>query len=106
MSLRIVLDFGLDAGRCTCDALDAFLPKERATWSTTDGKQVEYLPFLVALKKAEGKSEVSFWLPYWHSVRTDSPEAKEEKKFGQWAPYMDGYLFKSLIDQARMKGYV
>ncbi len=107
MMLIVVPEFGLGAGRWEFRVQDAFLPEKekRTTWETEDGSVVEFLPFLVVLK-AEDKDAPDFWLPYWHIVNGDSPEAKEEKKYGQYAPVMDGHLFTDLVEQARRKGYL
>jgi hypothetical protein len=102
MSLWLVLDFGLDAGKTERRVLGAFLPEEPPEWDTNKGSHVIYLPFLVVLQ-AEGH-EPSFWLPYWHLVMEKN--GTEVRKYGQWAPYMDGYLFKSLVSQAQARGFL
>lgn len=29
-----------------------------------------------------------------------------ERKYGQWAPFMDDFLFQNLVAKARQKGYL
>jgi hypothetical protein len=102
MSLYLVLGFGLDAGKKERRVIGAFLPKKPPEWDTKSGSHVIYLPFLVVLQANGDKP--SFWLPYWHLVT--EKRGTEVRKYGQWAPYMDGYLFKSLVNQAQARGFL
>lgn len=98
--LHLVFDFGLDAGSAECKVLHAFLPLDLVSWNQEDGKQVTFYPFLVVMERTDVKGR-AFWLPYWHTVEG---MAKKGRKYGQWAPFMDEPLFKSLVAQAREKG--
>jgi hypothetical protein len=91
----------LEAGPYPCRVIAAFLPKDLVRWKQTDNSTVEFYPFLVIV---ESQAEVrSIWLPYWHVVTTEGGQVSHP--YGQWAPFMDTKSFKSLVDQAREKGY-
>ncbi len=104
MDLHLGFRFGLGAGHPTCKVLDVFIPPDEDLdrWKDDSGNPVTFYPFLVVLGDPEGAKGTSFWLPYWHVV--DGP--RRSKKYGQWAPNMGGYLFKSLVGQAHAKGYL
>lgn len=92
-------DFGLDAEKSRCKVLDAFIPaNDKPDQWSSDGGNVTFYPFLVILEGTE-KPGRSIWLPYWHTV-------EGKRKYGQWAPHMDDFVFIDLINQAREKGYL
>lgn len=93
--LHLDFDFGLGATGAKCTVRDVFRPPDPPSWKH-EGETVTYYPFLVVLEDEE--REQCFWLPYWHVHGT-------RRKFGQWAPFMNARLFRSLLDQAREKGY-
>lgn len=99
--LHLVFDFGLEVGNAACRVLHAFLPRDLARWQTDDGKLVTFFPFLVVMERTDKEGQ-SFWLPYWHTIEGTGTIAR---KYGQWAPFMDGALFRSLVAQAREVGY-
>jgi hypothetical protein len=103
LELRLGFGFGLNAGRRLCKVLDAFLPVDCPSWSSERGGQVTFFPFLVVLEYLEDMQGRGFWLPYWH---VDQLGESVKTKYGQWAPFMDDYLFESLISQARAKGHL
>lgn len=98
--LIIEFDFGLDATENECEVLDCFLPAKMEEWHDSDDNLVVFHPFLVVLRRT-GR-DLAVWLPYWHLVHTGTGI---EKKYGQWAPFMDMRLFESLTKQARACGY-
>jgi len=99
MALHLVFKFGLDAGGADCKVLDVFLPadKDLDAWKREDGKWVTFFPFLVVMEYTDKRGQ-AFWLSYWHTVEGD---ASKQTKYGQWAPFLNGYLLKSLLAQAR-----
>ncbi|MCQ9205845.1 MAG: hypothetical protein NG737_06005 [Omnitrophica bacterium] len=99
-SLRLKFDFGLGATNSECTALDCFTPGKIQQWRDEKNSKVCFYPFLVILKR-HGKAN-AIWLPYWHLVTKGK---KFIKKYGQWAPFMDSYLFQDLLQQAKKKGY-
>jgi hypothetical protein len=60
---------------------------------------VTFYPFLVVTRQIGGGACV--WLPYWHVVAGGSTS---QRKYGQWAPFMDEDLFTDLMRQARHSG--
>jgi hypothetical protein len=99
--LHVVLDFGLEAGNPDCKVLHVFLPRELVTWELAEGKKVTFHPFLVILQRM-GDERNSAWLPYWHIVEGGGVT---QRKYGQWAPFMDDPQFGDLVAQAREHGY-
>ncbi len=100
--LHLVFNFGLEAGSAECKVLHAFLPRDLEVWQQKDGKWVTFYPFLVVMERTDKKAQ-AFWLPYWHEVEG---AGTRKRKYGQWAPFVDEPLFKSLVAQAREKGYL
>lgn len=101
-TLELVLPFGVGAGPHRGKVLDVFLPEDIRSWRDEKNNLVEYFPFLVMVESlAEGY--VSAWMPYWHLV-TDGG-GRIERKYGQWAPFMDLESFANLVLKARTKGY-
>src|SRR5207302_1157429 len=83
--LHVILNFGLEAGITDCRVVRVFLPRGPVAWDLADGKRVTFRPFLVVLQRVE-QERYSAWLPYWHIVEGN---AATQKKYGQWAPFMD-----------------
>ena len=98
--LHLLFDFGLGASSVECKVLHAFLPSDLVSWKQKDGEWVTFYPFLVVMERTDVKDR-AFWLPYWHTVEGTG---MKKRKYGQWAPFMDEPLFKSLLAQAREKG--
>lgn len=100
-TLRLKFDFGLNAPDSECTVLDCFVPRRPESWKATDEANVTFYPFLVIVQR-HGRN-LAVWLPYWHVVERGGRVT--QKKYGQWAPFMDFHLFKDLLDQAQAKGY-
>jgi ribosomal protein S14 len=99
-----LFDFGLGARQAECKVLHAFLPREPECWQ--HGQEwVNFYPFLIAMEYTDGRGK-TFWLPYWHTVTREGSGKREIKKYGQWAPFLGEDLFRSLLAQARGKGYL
>ena|SRR5579872_600224 len=99
--LHLVFQFGLEAGNMACKVLAVFSPTaSRGTWQKMAGEIVTFFPFLVVLESDEGQK---IWLPYWHTVEK---AGHVEKKYGQWAPFLDHDTFRDLLDQAQREGYL
>jgi hypothetical protein len=99
--LRLTFDFGLNASHSGCTVVDCFVPRHPESWPDEDGSKVTFYPFLVMLRR-HGR-ELAAWLPYWHTV--EKPDGKLDRKYGQWAAFMDSDLFEDLLAQAQAKGY-
>ena len=114
--LHLKFGFGLEATSAEWRVLDVFVPSEPVQWNQREGKKVTFYPFLVVLGATEnGGRARAFWLPYWHIVegggtrevvRGAGAEDIIERKYGQWAPFMDGFSFQDLVAKARQKGYL
>jgi hypothetical protein len=89
--LILYFDFGKRVGRTKCKVLDVFRPARRTKW---DG--VTFHPFLVVLRRGR---TLAYWLPYWHTERG-------KKYYGQWAAFLGEPMFRSLLLQAKNKGYL
>jgi len=100
-ALHLSSPWGLGAGTYQWVVLDVFVPDEPVKWSDKTRRRVTFYPFLVVIEREGGRRHV--WLPYWHVVRG---EGKEQKKYGQWAPWMELSTFKELVAKARRKGYL
>jgi hypothetical protein len=98
--LHVVFHFGLEAGDPDCKVLAVFVPSEPSTWRRRDKAKVTFFPLLVILERDGSKT---YWLPYWHIVEI---KGKKERKYGQWAPFMDQSEFGNLLAQARKAGYI
>ena len=98
--LRLIFPLGLGAGTPECKVLDVFT--ECVDWQQADGKTVTFRPFLVVMEQVDNQ-DLIFWLPYWHFIDGDGAP---ERKYGQWAPWMNAKVFGSLLEQARTKGYI
>jgi len=96
-SLKLDFPFGLGATKSKCTVLHAFNPRRTQTWRDAKGRRVKFYPFLVIVAR-HGK-ERAIWMPYWHLVYTKRGVIK---KYGQWAPFMDEHLFRSLLAQAKL----
>ena len=99
--IQLQFPFGLDAADTQCNLLDCFVPRRIETWKDKKSREVAFYPFLVILRRHN--RNLAIWLPYWHIVNS---QKRRIIKYGQWAPFMDLKLFRSLIAQAKMKGYV
>jgi hypothetical protein len=98
--LHLVFQFGLEGGSPECRVLAVFSPTgPGATWETAEGETVTFFPFLVVLES----NEQHVWLPYWHTVEKSG---SLQRKYGQWAPFMSPETFRSLLAQARRRGYL
>ena len=95
--LHLTFPFEVGVGPTKCEVLAAFLPRKREQWHDRSGKLITFYPFLVVLKRERRKE--AFWLPYWH-------DRAGTKLYGQWAPFMDAYLFRDLLTQARKADFV
>jgi hypothetical protein len=104
MEFDLAFSFGLGAGCARCKVLHVSAPVEDdlITWTGDAGETVTFYPFLVVLAGTD-KEGRSLWLPYWHTVEKDG---STERKYGQWAPFIDDFLFKSLVEQARASGFL
>jgi hypothetical protein len=102
MALHFEFPFRLGATDNRSVVPGVYLPEKLQVWEDVDGSTITFFPFLVILKRENRES--AFWMPYWHKV--EKPDGKIINKYGQWAPYMDGHLFESLIDQARRDGHL
>ncbi|OGJ85098.1 MAG: hypothetical protein A2268_16410 [Candidatus Raymondbacteria bacterium RifOxyA12_full_50_37] len=101
--LLLTFHFGVGAGDQKCQVLDCFLPDKRSFWKENEST-VEFYPFMVILQLIEPKEkEISIWLPYWHMVTNKAK--KVEKKYGQWAPFIDVNSFRTMLKKARKNGY-
>lgn len=101
-TLELVHPFGVGAGSHRGKVLDVFLPDNIRSWIDEENRDVEYFPFLVMVESAD-ESYVSAWMPYWHLV--SDAGGRIERKYGQWAPFMDLESFAKLVSKARAKGY-
>jgi hypothetical protein len=99
-----LFDFGLAAGQADCKVLHAFLPRELEWWPQGE-ERVTFYPYLIAMEYTDGRGK-TFWLPYWHTVTRERSGTGEMKRYGQWTPFLAEDLFKSLLAQAREKGYL
>jgi hypothetical protein len=99
--LHKIFDFGLGAEGAKGTLLDAFLPRDPVAWED-EGKWLTFYPFLVVVECADNKGQ-AFWLPYWH---IEEGAGTKKRKYGQFAPFLEEPLFKSLLAQARGKGYL
>ena len=99
--LHKIFDFGLGAESAEGKVLDAFLPLDLVSWEDK-GKWVTFYPFLVVMERTDEKGQ-AFWLPYWH---IEEGAGTKLRKYGQFAPFLEEPLFKSLVAQAREKGYL
>jgi hypothetical protein len=98
--LHLIFQFGLGAGSPDCKVLAVFSPEEGVSWQTDEGETVTFYPFLVVLESDERQK---IWLPYWHTVEK---AGHVQKKYGQWAPFLDDDAFRSLYAQAQRRGYL
>jgi DNA-directed RNA polymerase subunit RPC12/RpoP len=101
--LHKIFDFGLGALRPDFKLLHAVCPRENelVAWEQ-DGGWITFYPFLVIMESVDEKSR-AFWLPYWHIVDRGGTK---QRKYGQFAPFLEEPIFKSLLAQAREKGYL
>jgi hypothetical protein len=83
------------------EVLASFYPHQLERWCDSGGRKVTFYPFLIVTKREERDQAV--WLPYWHVVRNGE---KVNRKYGQWAPFMDMKLFEDLLSKARDAGYL
>src|SRR5258708_35344315 len=61
--LRLVFQFGLDAGSLDCKVLAVFSPPgEGGTWQTEKGETATLVPFLCVLGRGDGPKNRA---PYW-----------------------------------------
>lgn len=95
LKLRLKFPFGLDAKDSDCVVTHAFVPRTIERWKDSKGRRVKFYPFLVILNRHGRKKAV--WMPYWHLVGVGK---STQKKYGQWAPFMDEALFNDLLNQA------
>jgi len=99
MDIELTFKFGLGAGENKCKVLHVFKPKDIESWVNPESDlTIEFHPFLVILEEYENK-DISIWLPYWHYE-------DEDPKYGQWAPFMHLETFRSLLEQAKLAGYI
>ncbi len=99
--LHLIFQFGLDVGSLDCKVLAVFSPAgEGGKWQKKTGEIATFFPFLVVLESDEGQK---IWLPYWHTVEK---AGHVQKKYGQWAPFIDDDAFRSLVAQAQRSGYL
>ncbi len=103
MSIELTFNFGLGAGQHHCRVLTAFLPDQIVSWSNGNGGKVEFYPFLVIVESID-KGSSSVWLPYWHIVKHQ--DGSLEKKYGQWAPFIEVESYSSLVAKAKEAGYL
>ena len=99
--LKLKFDFGLNAPYSECTVKECFIPRKLQSWPEKEGSRVTFYPFLVLVHR-HGK-KLAVWLPYWHVVKRPK---QPQYKYGQWAPFMDTYLFSDLLQQAHTKGYL
>ena len=102
LKLHLSFSFALDADGKDFIVAACYRPrhKTKAVWQTSEGKAVEFVPFLVVAEKG---SERAIWLPYWHVVQeTSGPKYR----YGQFAPFMDAELFIDLVEQASADGWL
>jgi hypothetical protein len=101
-TLHLTFDFALGVQDKDAEVLASFHPCPPEDWCLVSGKRtVTFYPFLVVTKREGGDRAV--WLPYWHVVGDGE---KVERKYGQWAPFMDMELFEDLLAQARNKSFL
>ena len=98
--LHLSSPFGLGAGTFQWVVVDAFVPDKPVKWSYRR-RRVTFYPFLVVIEREGERRHI--WLPYRHVVRG---KGKQQKKYGQWAPWMELSTFKELVAKARRKGYL
>ena len=99
--LHVVFHFGLEGGNPDCKVLAVYIPRRLGSWRRKDHAKVTFVPFLVILKNDDGAK--TCWLPYWHVVER---KGKRERKYGQWAPYVNQTEFVSLLEKARKAGHL
>jgi hypothetical protein len=99
--LHLSFDFALDVPHKNAEVLASFYPHQLERWCDSGGRKVTFYPFLIVTKREERDQAV--WLPYWHVVRNGE---KVNRKYGQWAPFMDMKLFEDLLSKARDAGYL
>ncbi len=100
-ALHLSFDFALDVPHKKTEVLASFHPRPLEHWCDSGGRTVTFYPFLIVTKR-EGRDQ-AVWLPYWHVVEGGE---KVNRKYGQWAPFMDMKLFEDLLSQARNAGYL
>lgn len=100
--LRLIFNWGLEAGPFNCRVVASFLPKIETKWDHSTGNIVKFYPFLIITEGIDNKNR-AVWLPYWHTVTSEGGRIKT--KYGQWAPQMDIDTFSELIQQAQLKGF-
>lgn len=103
MEMKLTFDFGLGAEPSPCKILAVFLPEKIIKWHDEKKNLVKFYPFLVIAESID-EGYNSAWLPYWHIVEKKGQII--EKKYGQWAPFMDIKSYKSLLNNAKKKGFL
>ena len=99
-TLHLSFDFALCVEDTDAKVLASFYPHRLEEWPC-EGRKVTFYPFLIVTKR-EGRDQ-AVWLPYWHVVGDGE---KVNRKYGQWAPFMDLELFEDLLAQARNDGFL
>ena len=102
MEFQLIFNFGLGAGRFPSKVLAAYLPEEIRKWPN-DNTMIEFYPFLVITKSIK-EGNTSAWLPYWHIVKKNDQVI--ERKYGQWAPFIDTECYNSLLLKAKKQGFL
>lgn len=102
-NIELTFHFAMGAGSHPCKVLATFLPDQIARWPNEKGGTVEFYPFLVVVESIE-EGFSSVWLPYWHIVK--HKDGTIEKKFGQFAPFVESEAFSSLAAKARKAGFL
>ena len=102
-NIELTFNFGLDAGPHRCKVLATFLPDQIARWPNEKGSTVEFYPFLVVVESIE-EGHSSVWLPYWHIVKHQNGTI--QKKYGQWAPFIESGAYSSLVAKAQKAGFL
>lgn len=97
-----IFDFSLEAGSAECKLLHAFLPSNLDSWQKENGNWITFYPFLVVMEHTSKEGRV-FWLPYWH---IEEGRGTKRRKYGQFASFLEEPGLKSLLAQAREKGYL
>jgi len=98
-SLRLTFCFALSKEEYPVNVIDVFLPEKVDSWKN-EGKSIEFYPFMVIAENKKGGDRY-VWLPYWHIVKNHN---KTNKKYGQWAPFIDTESYNNMLSKAKKRG--
>lgn len=104
LAIELKFYFKKGAGDRECKVLASFLPDNISRWKDENDNDIYFYPFMIIVEALEG-GDLSFWLPYWHIVKDHNGKVLG-RNYGQWAPFMDEGIFASLLDKAKIAGYL